>query len=509
MRRWPDLAPILLVLPLHAALAQPDAGLSLAHVFGEHMVLQREQPIRLWGRGTPGLWAEAALAGRRARAQVGSDGRWQLSLDALPAGGPHALTVASGTESLQLADVVIGDVWLCGGQSNMAWPLAQSSDARRELAAAGVPQIRELRVPERASARPGADIAAARWVVATPATVGEFSAVAYHFARRLHAETGVAVGLVVAAWNGSPLETWLSRDAALGDDDLAAAARATPPDDAALAASRQRRLAAVAAAAAASGVAPPWSSPAHDAPSLAHNGMIYPLRQLALSGMLWYQGESNVVRAARYVGAFQRLIADWRRQFGQGDLPFLYVQLAPFGPLQRYAPGDSAWAELRDAQRQALALPGTAMAVTTDIDRDGDLHPRDKRSVGERLARLALHLRDPRRPAAGTVLRAVQRSGSTLRLQFDRDDLATRPVGSALQGFALAGADRSFRAALARIEGRQVVVWHPDLADPVAVRFGWVDNPSSSNLVDGQGLPASPFRSDDWPLTTAGRRYAP
>jgi len=632
----------------HAAAAP---ALRLAAVFGDHMVLQRGQPVRLWGTGAPGRTVRAAIAGEQGFAPVDAAGRWQLQLPPLPAGGPHMLRVDDGSTQVHHGDILFGDVWLCGGQSNMAWPLEQSAGGGVEAARASLPAVRHLRVPARAGVQPASDIPAARWQPATPAVAGQFSAVGWHFAKRVHAETGIPVGLIHIAWNGSNLETWVRRAAALDDPDLAAAVRALPRDDADLATARAREVAARVASF--QGDAPPvvatpdgpasdggfadaafddgrwptlaapqpWESQglagldgvvwyrrtveltaaqaagaatlhlakvddwdetwvngepvgatrhydtprryalragllkagrnviavrvtdlgqgggfhgseqmlrldtaagpvplagrwrarvvriavaptpeANDAPTLAHNTMVAPLAQLPVRGVLWYQGESNVARAERYAGAFRRLIVDWRLHFGQPVLPFLFVQLAPFGALRDDPNLASGWAALREAQQAALSLPATAMVVTTDAgDDDGDLHPKDKRTVGERLAGLALAMADPRRPAAsGPVLRRVMPQGAAMVAEFDDHGLGltARPAGAPLAGFAVAGADGRFHAAAAHIEGRRVVVSSPRVPEPVALRFGWADNPSRNNLVDGSGLPAAPFRSD-------------
>jgi sialate O-acetylesterase len=255
---------------------------------------------------------------------------------------------------------------------------------------------------------------------------------------------------------------------------------------------------------------------ANDAPTLAFNGMVNPLQGLPLRGVLWYQGESNVGRAARYGPALRRFIADWRRHFGQPELPFLYVQLAAFLPLERNTLAGSAWAELREAQRQALALPHTGMAVTTDVGDADDIHPRNKRAVGERLALLALRdvYQQPATVASGPRLlsaQPVQVAGTArmeLRFADAQGGLLARG-GGALQGFAVADASRRFVPAQAQVQGTRVLVWAAGVKRPVAVRYGWVDNPSQANLVNGAGLPASPFRSDNWPLLTEGVVFAP
>lgn len=630
------------------------AEVRLAHVFGEHMVLQRDQPIRLWGWATPGQTLAVELAGSKASVKVPAGGRWEAKLPALKAGGPHRLTVA-GDQRVELKDVLIGDVWLLGGQSNMEWPLSATDTAAAEIAGPQNASLRHLRVPLRASLQAEADIAPASWAVAEPGNVGDFSAVGYHFARHMQLVQGVPIGLVNTAWGGSHLETWARREVALRDPELAGAVRALPADAAAFTQARRQATEAVLKrwqpglawqgvdasgwsaasdiekdwptlqapgvwegqglpgldgvvwlrkrvelnAAQAAGTAslhlakvddcdevwvngqrvggqcgydqprqyavpagvlragPNWIAvrvtdtgggggfhgdaaalrldtpagavslagawrgrvaevggtagpTANDAPTLAHNGLIAPLHGLSFKGVLWYQGESNTGRAAAYAGGFQRLIQDWRVQFQQPQLPFFFVQLASYLPLKNNQLGQGGWAELREAQRQALALPHTGMAVATDVGDADDIHPRNKRTLGERLAGLALHDLGLRaQPASGPRLAATELRGAELRLRFTAtgSGLRTAKAGEALRGFALAGADRRFVPATARIEGDVVVLSSPQVAAPVAARYGWVDNPSESNLVGGDGLPASPLRSDDWPLPSQGKRY--
>ena len=643
----------LLALALLAA-ANAHADVRLAQVFGEHMVLQREQPIRVWGWAAPGATLAVELAGNKATVRVPANGRWEAKLPALKAGGPHQLSV-SGDGNVALSDVLIGDVWLLSGQSNMEWPLSSSDTAAEEIASPQNASLRHLRVPLRASLRPEADIAPASWAVAEAGKVGDFSAVGYHFARQMQLVQGVPIGLVNTAWGGSHLETWVRRDVALKDPELAGAVRALPADGAAYAAARRTEveglvkrfqpalawqgvdtagwsaasdidadwptlkapgewegqglpgldgvvwlrkrieLSAAQAGGAASlhlakvddcdevwvngqrvggqcgydrprryelpagtlraganwiavkvtdngggggfhgdaaalrldtaagaiSLAGAWRArvaeigsaagpTANDAPTLAHNGLIAPLQGLSFRGVLWYQGESNTGRAVAYAGGFQRLIQDWRVQFNAPKLPFFYVQLAAFLPLQNNRLGEGGWAELREAQRQALALPHTGMAVAVDVGNADDIHPRDKRTVGQRLAALALHDLGLRAaPASGPRLAGSEVNGNELRLRFTATNggLRTAKAGEALRGFAVAGADRRFVPATARIEGDVVVLSSPQVAAPVAARYGWVDNPSESNLVGGDGLPSSPTRSDDWPLPSKDRKY--
>lgn len=657
-RAW---LPALCALACTAAVAE----VRLAGIFGEHMVLQREAPIPVWGTAPAGETVQVALHGRTRSARAGADGRWAVQLPAVPAGGPYTLRVKAGN-TLVLNDVLVGDVWLCSGQSNMEWTLAQAQDAAAELAAATHPTIRHVKVAHRASLTPQADIEPATWQPSTPASAGQFSAVAYFFAVQLQRQLGasaVPIGLVNASWGGSHIETWTSRSAALADPVLSRVVRDMPGDDASfvkLHAQRERAairrwqgglplpegdaLAAVKStwsAAALDDAAWPtlnaplvweeqglpafdgtlwyrrqveltpeqaagaaqlhlgliddcdetwvngqrigglcqWDAPRrytvpagvlqagrnviavrvvdtgggggfhgepaamhldtaaaslplhgpwkarveapliktgpgfNDLPTLLFNGMLQPLTPMRLRGVLWYQGESNVPRAARYAQDFQRLITDWRAQWRQPALPFLYVQLAAYLPLERNTLQGSAWAELRDAQSQALTLPATGMVVATDVGDANDIHPRHKRPVGERLAALALRQVHGRKGvvASGPRYRSLQLlAEGRIALRFDElghtqdGGLAVRGGGRSPAGFAVAGADQRFVPAQARIEDRRVVVWSPQVAAPVAVRYGWVDNPEQATLTNRAGLPASPFRTDRWPLLTEG-----
>ncbi len=641
-----------LILALLAATAQAEVRLS--EVFGEHMVLQRDRPLNLWGQATPGQTLMVHLADRQATARVGADGRWRVQLPPLPAGGPHRLLV-KGDQVVVLNDILIGDVWLLGGQSNMEWPLANTDTGPQEVASPQNAQLRHLRVPLRASVKVEAEIAPASWVVAEPGRVAEFSAVGYHFAKQMQAVQGVPIGLINTAWGGSMLETWMSRDAALRDPDLAPAVRALPADNAAFGkALEQRLLPRVVAwqkglplegvdasgwsaaadidadwpmlnapgvwegqglpdvdgvvwmrkrielsAAQAAGKAElhlakvddcdevwvngrkvggqcGWELPrryalpagllragsnwiavrvtdtgggggiygeaadlrldtaagpvslvgawkarveklqmtsgpvANNAPSLGHNGLIAPLQGLSVKGVLWYQGEENAGRAAAYAEGFKRLIQDWRGQFGDPKLPFFFVQLASWFPLDSNRPDGNGWAELRASQAAALALPHTGMATAIDVGDAVDIHPRNKRTVGQRLAGLAMHELGLRAaPATGPRLSGHVAKGSEFELRFDTTigGLRTARANEPVRGFFVAGADRRWVPAQASIDGDRIVLSSPAVAAPVAARYAWVNNASEANVVGGDGLPLPPLRTDDWPLESAGRRY--
>ncbi|MGQ3052417.1 MAG: sialate O-acetylesterase [Roseateles sp.] len=650
MRRTKTSLPLLLALL--AASAQADVRLS--EVFSDHMVLQRDRPLNVWGHATPGQTLSVELGGRSGTARVGTDGRWRVQLAPLPAGGPHRLVV-KGDKTAVLNDILIGDVWLLGGQSNMEWPLAQTDTGPQEVASPQNAQLRHLRVPHRASVKVEAEIAPARWVVAEPGRVAEFSAVGYHFAKQLQAVQGVPIGLINTAWGGSMLETWMSREAALGDPDLAPAVHGLPAENATFGAALAQRMlpritawqpglplegvdaagwsaasdidakwptlkapgmwegqglsgvdgvvwlrkrvelnAAQAAGAAqlhlakvddcdevwlngqkvggqcgweqsrryavpagllragsnwiavrvtdngggggihgeadelrldtAAGSVPlagGWRARvekvalvagpvANDAPTLGHNGLIAPLQGLSVRGVLWYQGEENSGRAAAYADGFKRLIQDWRGHFADARLPFYFVQLASWFPLADNRPDGNGWAELRASQAAALALPHTGMATAIDVGDAVDIHPRNKRTVGQRLAGLALHDLGLRKaPATGPLFTGHQARGGEFELRFDNTvgGLRTARSGEPLRGFYLAGADRRWQPAQGRIDGDRIVLTSPAVPAPVAARYAWVNNASEANVVGGDGLPLPPLRTDDGPLESAGRRY--
>lgn len=636
---------------LAALLAAANAqALELAGVFADHMVLQREMPLRVWGQAEPGQSVHVQLAGRETRVKTGADGRWRATLAPLKAGGPHQLRVSAGGERRQLDDVLIGDVWIAAGQSNMEWRLADSDSASTEIpAAGGHPLIRHAKMPHRVSLQPLKDAPSLRWDVASPAMAGEFSAVAWHFARRVQADVSVPIGILNLSWGGTHVETWTSPRAAATDPDLTTTMQAMPTDATAFVKRRQARMrelvrgfqgemAEVAGAdpalddkawptlntpqvwesqglpgldgkawlrrhitltaAEAAGVATlhlgpvddcdetfvngrpvgktcGWETPrsysvpagllregdnliavrvtdtggdggihgpaAHlrletaagikplagrwqarvealqpitepgpnDLPSLLFNGMVEAFTPFAARGVIWYQGESNSALAARYAQAFPRLINDWRAQWreqGQrGRLPFYFVQLSSFGP-RPPLPEGSAFAELRDAQRRTLSLPATGMAVSIDVGDANDIHPRDKKTVGERLARIALaQTYGQSMPFKGPTLRASRAlPDGSFELTFNdiAGGLSTRG-GGPLLGFAVAGADQRFVPARAEIVGaNRVRVRSEAVAKPSAVRYAWGDTPLDANLVDGAGLPATPWRSDSWPLVT-------
>lgn len=450
------------------------ADVRLPSVLGDHVVLQRDIPLPIWGTADPHEDVTVTLAEKTFSTRADEQGHWRLFLEPSPMGGPYELLV-QGKNTVVLRDVLVGEVWVCSGQSNMQWPVEWSLNASEEIARADYPAIRLFTVPPTIAEKPLLD-AGGTWRKCSPQSVASFSAVGYFFGRALHRELGVPVGLINASWGGTTAEAWTSLSALRTNPDFAPILSRVHADD----------------------------DP--NKPSVLFNGMICPLLPLGIRGVIWYQGESNVGRAYQYRTLFPTLIADWRRAWGQGDFPFLFVQLANFGEPQTL-PGDSDWAELREAQLMALSVPKTAMASAIDLGEAFDIHPKNKQDVGERLALCALATvfgRDGE--YSGPLYAGMSLEGNAIRLRFEHVDGGLVAKGSeTLEGFAVAGADRRWFWADARIEGETVMVSSAFVSHPVAVRYGWHHNPKG-NLYNRVGLPASPFRTDDWDGVTAFNR---
>ncbi|TWT19159.1 9-O-acetylesterase [Luteimonas marina] len=626
-----------LALLLLAASAQ---AVELPRVFADGMVLQRDQPIRVWGRAGAGARVTVALAGDSAHARAGADGAWRVELPPRKAGGPYAMRIDDGQAPRELRDVLVGDVWLASGQSNMEWPISQSADAEAEIARATDPLIRHFKVPKSWSGAPEWQLAGGDWVASSPAAAGSFSAIAHFFARELRASEGVPIGIIDSTWGGSSIEAWmdaatqgidgdglaeLARQLKADDETALAQARARlarwqlPADDAGWQAAgfddaqwdtlpvpglwegagwngmdgvawyrttfmlspdeagrgvelgvgriddsdttwvngvqvgathmqyNQPRRYAVPASALRAGanevavrvtdtgggggihgpddgvfvqpqggerrpLAGAWKfRPAsvsalaldddkNQRATLLYNAMIHPLQPYGVRGVIWYQGEANagsVEQALKYREQFPAMIGQWRAQWNSPRLPFLWVQLASW-----HSGGDrgdtSPWSLLRESQSATLSLPATGEVVTIDIGDVDDIHPKNKQDVGKRLALVARHVAyGASLVHGGPVFKGADFDDGVATLAFEPGGLAARDGGS-LRGFRLAGADRVFHPATATIEDGKVLVRSDAVPIPVAVRYAWSDAPVEANLVGGSGLPASPFRSDDW-----------
>lgn len=513
---------LVLVLTL-GSLATADVR--LASPFTDHMVLQRDQSIAVWGRADPGEAVAVTLAptsgaGERREATTRADrrGHWRAALEALPTGGSLRLTVV-GKNTVTCDDVLMGDVWIGSGQSNMQWPVSRSRDAQKEIAAADLPRIRLFAVQRATSGTP-LDRVTGHWSVCTPETVRDFSAVAFFFGRELHRELEVPIGLIHSSWGGTPAEAWTRRERlaknpklrgtiARWDEVLARFPAAMKRYEKKLGAWKKR--AAAAKAAGKKRPSPPRkpAGPGHShAPAGLWNAMIAPLTPLAIRGVIWYQGESNASRAQEYRTLFPAMISDWRKQWKRGDFPFLFVQLANFRA-RRPQPADSDWAELREAQAAALQLPATGMATAIDIGEAKDIHPRNKQEVGRRLALQARAIAyGDKLVAGGPRFHSMRRANGELVLRFDQapDGLAVR--GDKLLGFQVAGKDRRWVWAEAIVDDKEqnvVRLRADEVRKPRHARYAWADNPAAT-LENREGLPAEPFRTDDWPRAEAKKR---
>ncbi len=479
------------------------ADVRINGLFTDGAVLQSDRPIPVWGTAEEGETVTVELRGQRAAA-VARNGTWMVRLSAMRAGGPYKLNVR-GHNRIALTDILIGEVYLCGGQSNIEWPLALAANGTEAVAEARDPMLRLYSVPRRYSETPLADVSG-RWQACTPESARGFSAVAYFFGRTLRRSLAVPVGLIQSAWSGTPAQAWTSRPALLTNPALAAIVNAYDEERAGY----QQGLAKFETARAkddstlpsgsekaAVTPKPPRNPSGKTSPTALYNAMIAPLAPYAIRGVIWYQGESNTGAPDQYRALFPAMIEDWRNAWKEGDFPFLYVQLAPF-MRARAEPGESAWAELRDAQLATLrAVPNVGMTVITDVGDETDIHPRDKQPVGERLgllARALVYHQDVE--AYGPLYDGMSVDGDRVVLRFQHvgGGLVARGAKT-LAGFTIAGPDRKFVNAVAIIRGETVMVSALQVPRPVSVRYGWADFPQG-NLWNQAGWPASPFRTD-------------
>jgi sialate O-acetylesterase len=432
-------------------------------------------------------------------------------------GGPLEMTITGRDNALSIKDILVGEVWIGSGQSNMQWCVKDSNNGKDEAAAANYPSVRLFYVERKVATSPRYDCKG-EWKVCTPETVPEFSAVLYFFGRDLHKELNLPVGLIHSSWGGTPAESWTSRptleaDADLKviparwDDKIANYPKAKAEYDAAM--KSWKEAAEQAKAAGQPEPKKPGAPQGADSPWLAsglYNAMIAPLVPYAVQGAVWYQGESNAGRAFQYRKLFAAMIKDWRKAWGTKDFSFYFVQLANFTQTKP-DPDESDWAELREAQTMALKLKKTGMAVAIDIGEAKDIHPKNKQEVGRRLALNALEKNYGRDIAfSGPMYKSMSVKGGEIVVKFTHagDELVAKG-GDALKGFAIAGADKKFVWADAKIKGKTVVVSSPGVDKPVAVRYAWANNPVC-NLYNGAGLPASPFRTDTWPGLTVNEK---
>lgn len=500
------------VLLTTAAIVQPQVSAAVKPhaLISEDMVLQQGTRVPLWGSADEGEKVTVRFQDQEV-STITKDGTWRVELDKLKPGGPFSMTI-NGINTIRLKNVLVGEVWLCGGQSNMWWPINMSADAEKTIADSANPNLRLFNVPLVASAAPQTQVAGA-WRVSGPTMVPRFSAVAYFFGRDLQKALNVPVGLIHASWGDTPAEAWTSMPVLKANPDYQSIFERwvrLEADYPQVVAKHKERLKAheeAVAKAKAEGKTPPppprlQEDPSRNRrrPAVCYNAMIHPLIPFAIKGVAWYQGESNASRALEYRTLFPAMIANWRKDWQQGDFPFLFVQIAPFMPIVK-EPQESAWAELREAQLLTLhKSPNTAMVVITDVGDPVDVHPMKKEPVGARLSLAARALAYNQDIVySGPIYDSMKIEEGTIVLSFKHTGKGLEVREPPLTGFTIAGADGQFVNAEAKIVSNRVVVTSPKIPRPVAVRYGWANCPVV-NLWNKDGLPASPFRTDDFPV---------
>lgn len=497
------------------------AELKLARIFSDGMVLQRDQKVAVWGWGEPGAEVTVSFAGKDKTVKAGADGKFVGHLKKMEANAePQTLTIKSGDELIEVKNVLVGEVWLCSGQSNMQWPVKNSKDFDKEQAAANYPQIRMFLTDLKANIEPQVDCTGS-WQVCSPDTVGAFSATAYFFGREIHKGLGVPVGLIRSAWGGTCIEAWSpmasleqfptvmeykgGMDAQAENFDKAVEEkRFTKAVDA-----WKKKVKEAEAAGKKAPKRPRKKIHPHENqnyPANLYNAMIFPLVPYGIQGAIWYQGERNshtIDNAILYRELLGNLVVQWRSDFGK-DIPFYAVQLVNFRKPQVKPVEDTGWAFIRESfMKFHKEVPNVGIAVGIDVGEAKDIHPKNKQAIGYRLAQQALAKTYKKKVVpGGPIYKSMKKDGNKIIVKFgDIGSGLVEQGGSPLKTFAIAGADKKFVTAQAAIVGDAVVVSSEDVSDPVAVRYAWADNPVGCNLFNKEGFPASPFRTDDWPAS--------
>ncbi len=453
---------------LAAVAATARAAVQTHALFSDNAVLQQKVKLPVWGTTDSTAPVKVSLAGQEKEAAP-ADGKWRVEFEPLPAGGPHVLTVSQGEDKLERKNILIGEVWLCGGQSNMQWPLNRSENHEAAASASADDKLRLITVPRERDSVARENVNAA-WVVAGPDTTPEFSAVGYYLGRDLRKALQVPVGLISSNVGGTAAEEWIAPKTLAAHQEL-------------------------------EGTFTPEGGSGQ-----LYNAMIAPLASFPVAGTIWYQGESNAGRAVHYQKLLPAMIESWRETFHNAEMPFLIVQIAPYDRERAYSP-DTIWAEIREAQRQIVKrVPKTALAVTIDVGDEQDIHPQKKEPVGARLALAARAIGyGEALEFSGPTFEKSTIAGNQMRLSFGHLGGGLVAKDGPLVGFTIAGDDQKFHPAEAVIEGDEIVVSSGKVAAPVAVRYAWLAFPTG-NLWNQAGLPASPFRTDDFPLTTQNNK---
>ncbi|HYG76783.1 MAG TPA: sialate O-acetylesterase [Planctomycetota bacterium] len=461
------------------------ADVKLQPLFSNHMVLQAERECPVWGTADAGEEVTVEFAGQSVKATAGADGKWMVKLQPMKVNSTGQKLTVKGKNTITLDDVLIGEVWLCSGQSNMEWSVSQSDRPKEEIAAANHPRIRHIKMNHRPSSQPATDVPSDGWKVCSPQTAGNFTATGYYFALEIMKALDVPVGLIGSNWGGTRIEPWTPPE---GFKQVTALKDIADKLDTFPTKSQQKDK----------------KDPTkvtevinHQSPLALYNGMIHPLLPYSFRGALWYQGESNLQDGMLYFEKMKALITGWRTIWNQPDMPFYFVQIAPY----KYG-NTPNWklAALWESQVAALTIPNTGMAGTMDIGNLKDIHPKNKQDVGKRLALCALSKTYGKAVPAisGPLYKSFEVSGNKIKISFDHaaNGLISRD-GKPLTDFIIAGEDQKFVAAKAEIEGNTVVVSAESVAKPAAVRFGW-SQLAEPNLSNKEGLPAVCFRTDKW-----------
>ena len=499
-----------------------QAEVKPAHLFRDHMVLQRDQAIPVWGWADPGEKITVKLHEQTKTVTTDSKGKWKLSLAAMKAGGPFSMSI----NRLAIKDVLIGEVWLCSGQSNMAMPVQGAENFETEKGLAKFPLIRHFKTAANASPQMAEDCGG-DWVLCSPETAGRFSAAAYFFGRKLHQELNVPIGLINSSWGGTDICAWTSlppqkklpataalvkiwEDKVGGENSQDHQGKFKKQM-----ADYERKLNQYKAARKAGKVKKGAKAPRkprmgtsmaknQNRPANLFNGMIHPLIPYGIRGAIWYQGERNsktIESAYLYRKQLPMMIKDWRTRWDQGDFPFITVQLPNFQSPQKEPVENTPWPLTRESMLKSLAMPNAGMAITIDTGMAKNIHPKNKQDVGKRLALWALGTTYKQDLTySGPVYTSSKIQGEKIILSFDHVGDGLESKGNMLKGFAIAGADKTFVTAIATIEKGRVIVHNDAVKNPVAVRYAWAANPDC-NLYNEAGLPASPFRTDEWDLT--------
>lgn len=454
---------------------------TLPPFFNCNMVLQQGIEIPVWGWASPGEKVTVTLDKNVVSVRTPKNGKWRVNLPKMNYGGPYTMTV-KGKNFRTIENIMIGEVWVCSGQSNMEFKVSGTKNAAEEIAAANYPNIRLFTVKRRVSKEPEENLEEGEWWNCTPETVGNFSAVGYFFGRHLYETLKVPIGLIHTSWGGTVAETWTSPETIAKDKDFSEMLGKLKNVD-----MKNEK------------VGP------NAYPTLLYNGMVHPIVPYGIKGVIWYQGESNASRAQQYKRVFPNMINDWRSKWNQGNFPFLFVQLANFKkPVTE--PSESEWAELREAQTQTLQLENTGMATIIDAGEANDIHPKDKQTVGYRLGLAA------RKVAYGESLvytgptyRKMEVNKNNIFITFDNvgKGLKVNDKYGYINGFTIAASGGEFKWAKATVVNQNTVMVSSDAVEnPAEVRYGWADNPDDLNLYNVEGLPANPFRTDSRPGKT-------